>query len=363
MRTRRPGTIRARIATTAPLGSVDRDRGPRTDLDAIAVTYRHPHPGDYLIAVDQRAVLRPWIQDRPVSVRLGDEDSMQPGDAWISRWASQVDLRLKPSRRAAAADAHLRPGQPELALGTVPGQLERARVRPPRGDHAVVVRAVGGHHRRPRRGGAGGPRCRAVTRPGAGGAGLGRGGRPGATRPRDREAGHRGRGGQAGATRRCARREVEPAGLAELSRPGVPALRAGLGRRIRRTSQGDSRRWRPRSLRRCADAHPAHVAEIAARRIVAGWTSWHPCLRRPSLLGYFLVLTVLVDLVSSAISTASSTFFLSRPVPGAAATTSTTLASSLAVSSLPDCWASATARPSLAVAVSSSPSLRASSPS
>src|SRR5690242_12604784 len=57
--------------------------------------------------------------------------------------------------------------------------------------------------------------------------------------------------------------------------------------------------------------------------------------------GYFLVLTVLVDLVSSAISSASSTFFFSRTVPDAASTTSTTLASSLAVPSLPDCSASA----------------------
>ena len=61
---------------------------------------------------------------------------------------------------------------------------------------------------------------------------------------------------------------------------------------------------------------------------------------RHGRLAYFRVRTVLVDLVSSAISSASSTFFLSRTVPVAASTTSTTLASSLAVSSLPDCSAS-----------------------
>jgi hypothetical protein len=48
--------------------------------------------------------------------------------------------------------------------------------------------------------------------------------------------------------------------------------------------------------------------------------------------------------VSSAISSASSTLFFSRTVPDAASTTSTTLASSLAVPSLPDCSASATAK-------------------
>jgi hypothetical protein len=50
----------------------------------------------------------------------------------------------------------------------------------------------------------------------------------------------------------------------------------------------------------------------------------------------FLTRTVLVDLVSKAISSTSSTFFFSLTVPVSTSTTSTTLASSLAVSSLPD---------------------------
>jgi hypothetical protein len=66
----------------------------------------------------------------------------------------------------------------------------------------------------------------------------------------------------------------------------------------------------------------------------AGRTAW--------AARYFLVLMVLTDLVSSVISSASATFFLRRTVPVAASTTSTTLARSLAVSSFPDCAASAT---------------------
>ena len=50
----------------------------------------------------------------------------------------------------------------------------------------------------------------------------------------------------------------------------------------------------------------------------------------------FFTRTVLVDLVSSAISSTSSTFCFSLTVPVSESTTSTTLASSLAVSSFPD---------------------------
>src|SRR5215469_9676043 len=139
--------------------------------------------------------------------------------------------------------------------------------------------------------------------------------------------------------------EVEPAGLAEPARLGRPALRAGLGGRrwlLRRGSRGAGR---------SADPHPADVAEVNGDRRVTGRAGRHPLLRLLSLpaaaLGqqprcprpagrYFLVLTVLVDLVSSAISSASSTFFFSCTVPVAGSITSTTLASSLAVSSLPD---------------------------
>src|SRR5580692_85996 len=113
------------------------------------------------------------------------------------------------------------------------------------------------------------------------------------------------------------------------------------------------------------DTYAAYVTEVVARRVMPAGTDRHRCLLDTLLFagGYFLARTVLVDRVSRAISSASSTCLRSRTVPVSTSMTSTTLASSLAVSSLPDWWASATARPSLAVAVSSSPCLRASSPS
>jgi hypothetical protein len=73
--------------------------------------------------------------------------------------------------------------------------------------------------------------------------------------------------------------------------------------------------------------------------------------------------TVLVDRVSSAISSASSTLAFSRTVPVAGSSMSTTRLSSSATAPLPDSVASATARPSFAVATSTSPDLRASRPS
>ena len=75
------------------------------------------------------------------------------------------------------------------------------------------------------------------------------------------------------------------------------------------------------------------------------------------------VRTVLLDRVSSAISSAFSTWRFSRTVPVAGSTTSTTLRSIAVIASLPASSASTTARPSRAVAVSKSPSLRAWSPS
>ncbi len=76
----------------------------------------------------------------------------------------QVDLRLEPAGHAAPADAHFLPGQPEPALGAVPGELDRGGVRAARRDHAVEVGAVRGHHRRPRRGPRAGRRHRGGPR-------------------------------------------------------------------------------------------------------------------------------------------------------------------------------------------------------
>ena len=59
-------------------------------------------------------------------------------------------------------------------------------------------------------------------------------------------------------------------------------------------------------------------------------------LGQMGIVPHFLARTVLVDLVSRVISSASVTCWRSRTFPVCASTTSTTLASSLAVSSLPD---------------------------
>ncbi len=70
---------------------------------------------------------------------------------------------------------------------------------------------------------------------------------------------------------------------------------------------------------------------------------------------YFRMRVVLVEAVSSAISSALFTAALSRTVPSASFWTSTTLRSFDVASSLPVSAASWTARPSLVVAVASSP--------
>jgi len=111
-----------------------------------------------------------------------------------------------------------------------------------------------------------------------------------------------------------------------------PAQRPGCWQQRRSSSRRRRRSQRPPTCDRPGrSASPSPPPVIPCGR--AG--QQHRCLR-PARAGYFLVLTVLVDLVSSAISSASSTFFFSCTVPVAGSTTSTTLASSLAVSSLPD---------------------------
>src|SRR5713101_877441 len=159
--------------------------------------------------------------------------------------------------------------------------------------------------------------------------------------------------------------EVVAAPLAEpiVAGTGGAAYRAGLRGRRRRGRGGRfgshrfgsrRRRWRRRGG---FDAGAALVAIVGRRGLMAVRTG-----NRHGDAG-FVTRTVLVDRVSNAISSTSSTFFLSRTVPVAASSTSTTLERSLAVSSLPLWAASWTARPSFTVAVASSPVLRASRPS
>jgi len=103
-----------------------------------------------------------------------------------------------------------------------------------------------------------------------------------------------------------------PGGEPEAGLPGIPPMR------IPHTSQKSS----------LAESCPLGHTAIAA--------SWVRYACSPCDVRYFLARTVLVDLVSRAISSASSTCFFSRTVPVSTSMTSTTLASSLAVSSLPD---------------------------
>src|SRR5262249_52698264 len=110
------------------------------------------------------------------------------------------------------------------------------------------------------------------------------------------------------------------------------AVRAGCGRG-HGGGGGDGAGWpchgriQGAMAGRGADAEPADVAEVVARRLVAGRAGRH---RYP-----FLTRTVLVALVASAIPSAAWPFSFSRTVPAASSTTSTTLASNRAVSSLP----------------------------
>ncbi len=102
---------------------------------------------------------------------------------------------------------------------------------------------------------------------------------------------------------------------------------------------GRGRRWRRRHGTR--HAVTADLAPVVGTRLVSVRAGRHvgASLLR-SLLGHFFTRTVLVDRVSSVISSASSTFAFSRTVPVAASTTSTTFASSFAVSAFPEALAS-----------------------
>src|SRR5215469_5656065 len=126
-------------------GGADGEDGPGADADPVAVVERHPDAAWYLTAVDHRAVRRARVEQHPAAVRFRHQDGMQMRDARVGRRASQVDLWFEPAGHAAPADAHLLTGQPEPALGAVPGELDRGGVRAALRDHAVVVGAVRGN--------------------------------------------------------------------------------------------------------------------------------------------------------------------------------------------------------------------------
>src|SRR5215472_14346827 len=129
----------------------------------------------------------------------------------------------------------------------------------------------------------------------------------------------------------------------------------GLGGRgaPRRAHSGQDRRSRV--------PYAADAAVIVADRVVATWADEAHFRQLPA--GDRGSLTVLLDLVSSVISSSFVTLVFSRTVPRSASSISTTASSRRRVPSLPDVAASCTARPRRSVAVSTSPSRRALSPS
>lgn len=113
---------------------------------------------------------------------------------------------------------------------------------------------------------------------------------------------------------------------------------AGEGAEARHRPCGDRR---PRTSRR----NPTGVrsGRSACRRFPLSFSG--RCDRvspvpRGNRARYFFTRTVFVDRVSRVISSASSTLAFNRTVPATASTTSTTFASSFAVSALPDVFAS-----------------------
>src|SRR5215470_3167843 len=136
-----------RPANASP--DLDGDHRPGPEVDPVTVVEGQPDPGGYLPAIDQSAVLRPGIQDRPAAVRLGEQYCVQPGDTRVGGGACQVDFGFEAPRYAPPSDAHFRPGQPEPALWGISRKLHRRRVGAASRDYVLKVRAIAGHHRRP----------------------------------------------------------------------------------------------------------------------------------------------------------------------------------------------------------------------
>src|SRR5580698_8513157 len=82
------------------------DRGPGTEVDAVAVVHRQLEAGRDVIPVELRAIGRTGVDDRP-AVRGGDQDGVQAADSWVGGRAGEVNLRINAAGRAAPTDAHL----------------------------------------------------------------------------------------------------------------------------------------------------------------------------------------------------------------------------------------------------------------
>src|SRR6202012_5131964 len=76
------------------LAAGDPERGPGAQVDHIAVAQRDGFAGRDFVAVDQRAVGRPGIDDGPGALGGRDENHVQARHAGVGRGAGQVDLRV-----------------------------------------------------------------------------------------------------------------------------------------------------------------------------------------------------------------------------------------------------------------------------
>ena len=262
----------------------------------------------------------------------------------MSGWMSRL-REVRPTRTTSTAAVRRPAPRPTEADRWTPGRrTSPGRSRPPR----PRPLPVGAPPRRPRRRVAVGGPGSLGTRVGDGAAGRPRGpGRSTADRPRRRAGG-----------------EVVAAGLAEQGVRRVGRLAVGARRRRvhrlrvghRRGGRGVRRSGRLRSATG-RDGQPADVAVVVRRRVVAGRTGARSrrLLADPRGLRRGGVERHLVGLVHRPLQPHGA-FLLALDVDDLAA-------ASLVASSLPVSAASCTARPSLVVAVASSPAAFAARPS
>src|SRR5215471_14064069 len=83
---------------------MNRDHCPSPEVDPVTLVEGQPGPGCYLLAVDQSAVLRPGIENRPTAVRLSGQYCVQSRDARVGWGARQVDFGLEAARYAPPPD-------------------------------------------------------------------------------------------------------------------------------------------------------------------------------------------------------------------------------------------------------------------
>src|ERR1051326_5192708 len=121
----RAGAGRMSPAAGRPGGRPGSSARSRARADAVPVAQRHAHPP---------GTTSPPLTSVPFD-EPGSSTAQAPSGSAVStacRWetpgssgrAGQVDLGFEPAGHAAPPDPHLPPGQPEPALGAVPGELD-----------------------------------------------------------------------------------------------------------------------------------------------------------------------------------------------------------------------------------------------